>query len=90
MCTGGSKKKGSFFKAQYERLTVRRGKNRAKVAVAHSMIIAIWNMLKFNRSFKDLGADYYIKHNPDKKIGFYLKKLGELGWQSPVPNILAS
>jgi len=35
------KKKDSFFKAKYERLTVRRGNNRAKVAVAHSIIIAI-------------------------------------------------
>jgi transposase len=84
------KKKGTFFKAQYERLTVRRGKNRAKGAVAHSIIIAIWNILNFNTPFKDLGADYYIKHNPEKKIGFYLKKLSELGWQSPVPNALAS
>jgi transposase len=84
------KKKDSFFKAQYERLTVRRGANRAKGAVAHSMIIAIWNMLKFNTPFKDLGSDYYIKHNPEKKIGFYLKKLTELGWQPPIPIVSAA
>lgn len=84
-----ARKKDSFYKAQYERLTVRRGPKRAKVAVAHSMIIAIWNMLKFDSSFKDLGVNYYIKHNPEKKIGFYLKKLMELGWQSPAP-MLAS
>jgi transposase len=84
------KKKGSFFKAQYERITVRRGKNRAKVAVAHSMIIAIWNILKYNTSFKDLGEDYYIKRNPEKKITFYLKKLKDLGWQSPAPIGLTS
>jgi hypothetical protein len=41
-------------------------------------------MLKFDTSFKDLGANYYIKHNPEKKIGYYLKKLTKLGWQSPV------
>jgi transposase len=84
------KKKATFFRAQYERLTVRRGKNRAKVAVAHSMIIAIWNMLKFNRPFKDLGADYYTKHNIEKKIEYHLKRLKSLNWQSPVPNALAN
>jgi transposase len=78
------KKKDSFFKAKYERLTVRRGNNRAKVAVAHSIIIAIWNMLKFNTPFEDLGANYYINHNPEKKMNYYLKKLTELGWQPPV------
>lgn len=78
------KKKDSFFKAKYERLTVRRGANRAKVAVAHSIIIAIWNMLKFNTPFEDLGANYYINHNPEKKMNYYLKKLTELGWQPPV------
>jgi len=36
------KNKNSYFYAQYQRLVVRRGKNRAIVAVAHSMMIAIW------------------------------------------------
>ena len=35
----------SFFHAQYQRLVVRRGANRATVAVAHSMLIAIYYML---------------------------------------------
>lgn len=42
------RKKGSFLKAQFDRLAVRRGKNRAVVAVAHTMLIAIYHMLKDN------------------------------------------
>ena len=38
--------KGTFFKARYHRLSGRRGKKRAIMAVAHSMLIAIWHMLK--------------------------------------------
>ena len=76
-------KKGSFFKAQFERIAVRRGKNRAVVAVAHSMLIAIYNMLKHGESFTDLGDAYYLQFNTERKIGYYLKQLDKLGWQVP-------
>ena len=74
----------SFFYAQYQRLVVRRGKNRATVAVAHSMLIAIYHMLKYNVAFKDLGSDYYTKFNTEKKANYYLRKLKELGVALPV------
>jgi transposase len=77
--------KGSFYKAQYERLVVRRGANRATVAVAHSMLISIYNMLKDDVPFQDLGYEYYSRFNAEKKINHYLKKLKSLGWQSPTP-----
>ncbi len=51
--------KGSYFSAQYQRVAARRGKNRATVAVAHSMLIAIYHVLRFGVPFQDLGADYY-------------------------------
>jgi len=76
--------KGTFFRAQYDRLVVRRGKNRAKVAVAHSMIIAIWHMLKYGTAYKDLGGDYYNRFNKEKKIAMHLKKLAELGYSLPI------
>jgi transposase len=79
------RKKGSFFKAQFERLAVRRGKNRATVAVAHSMLIAIYHMLNENEHFVDLGESYYIERNPQRKINYLLKKLDALGWQPPTP-----
>ena len=77
-------KKDSFFRAQYDRLIVRRGKSKAKVAVAHSMITAIWNMLKHGSVYKDLGGDYYNRMNPERKIAVYLKKLKGLGWEPPI------
>jgi len=78
------KNKESFFHAQYQRLVVRRGANRATVAVAHSMLIAIYHMLKDNVPFKDLGSDYYTKYNTESKARYYMKKLQELGKSIPV------
>lgn len=72
--------KGSYFSAQYQRISARRGKNRATVAVAHFMLIAIYHILKFGVSFRDLGADYYNNFNREHKIRGYLKRLKALGW----------
>jgi transposase len=70
----------SYFRAQYQRLVVRRGANRATVAVAHSMLIAIYHILKDGSTFKDLGEDFYTQFNREKKISHHLKQLTKLGW----------
>ena len=51
--------KRSYFSAQYQRIAARRGKNRATLAVAHSMLIAIYHILKNKTAFRDIGSDYY-------------------------------
>ena len=75
-----SKNKSSFFYAQYQRICIRRGKNRATLAVAHSILISIYHMIKDEVEFNELGAEFYNQFNTEKKINSYLKKLKELGW----------
>lgn len=72
--------KSSYFSAQYQRIAARRGKNRATIAVAHSMLIAIYHVLKNDVPFHDLGSDYYDTFNKEHKIKGYLKRLNALGW----------
>ena len=69
----------SYFHAQYQRIVVRRGKNRATVAVAHSMLIAIYHILKDHVPFRDFGAEYYNQFNREQKIRNCFKKLEKLG-----------
>lgn len=76
------KVKSSYFYAQFQRISARRGKKRAYVAVAHSMLIAIYHILKDNTPFVDLGSEYYNQFNKERKINVYLKKLKALGWES--------
>lgn len=76
------KVKNSYFFAQFQRISARRGKKRAYVAVAHSMLIAIYHILKDNTPFVDLGSEYYNQFNKERKINVYLKKLKALGWDS--------
>lgn len=75
--------KKSFFHAQFQRVSAHRGSKRAYVAVAHSMLIAIYHILKDGVAFQDLGADYYNQFNKERKINSYLKKLKALGWAVP-------
>ena len=76
------KNKRTFFSAQYSRLVSHRGKNRATMAVAHSMAIAIYFVLS-GHEFNDLGADYYNQFNREKKINSHVKQLSKLGITFP-------
>lgn len=78
------KNKSTYFSAQFIRISAHRGKKRAYVAVAHSMLVAIYHIIKDGVVFQDLGADYYTQFNRERKINAYLKKLKALGWEAPV------
>ena len=78
-----AKVKNSYFYAQFKRLSAHRGSKKAYVAVAHSMLIAVYHILKDGVAFKDLGADYYNQFNRESKIRACLKKLERLGWSNP-------
>lgn len=72
--------KSSYFCAQFQRISARRGRKRAYVAIAHSMLIAVYHILKNGQVFSDLGADYYNQFNKERKINACLRKLQSLGW----------
>jgi transposase len=76
--SSAKRKKDSFFHAQYNRLVPGRGKNKATMAVAHSLLISVFHVLS-GKEFKDLGADYYINFNREKKINSHVKQLSKLG-----------
>ncbi len=71
--------KNSYFKAQYHRLAGRRGKKRAIGAVKHSLLVTVYYMLRDNKPYNDLGADYFDKLNPQQRIRYHVRKLQELG-----------
>lgn len=76
-----TRKKDSYFQAQYRRLAGRRGKKRALVAVGHSLLVVIYHILKDNLTFKDLGADHFEKLNVKRLIPKLVKRLENLGYE---------
>jgi hypothetical protein len=77
-----ARKKDSYFKAQYGRLAARRGKNRAAVAVAHSLLVLIHALLSDPASQdEDLGAGYFDQLDPQRLTRHLVKRLESLGFE---------
>ena len=72
--------KDSYLSAQYRRL-LHRGKQRALVGVAHSMLAALWHMLQRGEDYRDLGADYFEKQNLEGQKRACINKLQKLGFR---------
>ena len=51
--------KETYLAAQYRRLAPRRGRKRAIVAVAHSILVSAYLMPKPHEPYQDLGSDYF-------------------------------
>lgn len=72
----------TFLGERYRRIVKRRGKLKALVAVARSILVIIWNLLT-NRTarFRDLGPGYYASRidNEEKTRG-HVRQLEALGY----------
>ena len=53
--------KNTYLRAQYEQVTRRRGHKKAIVAVAHSILIAAYHILKDDVPYHDLGGGYFAR-----------------------------
>lgn len=71
--------KQSYLYSRYQRIAARRGGKRALIAIAHTILIAIYHMLKEKVPYYDLGADYYTVIQHDKLIERNLRSLEKLG-----------
>jgi transposase len=70
--------KNTFLKFRYHRLAARRGKKRAIVAVAHSMLVSAWHMLTYQQPYQELGGDYFDQRKKDTKVSYLVRRLEKL------------
>jgi transposase len=67
--------------ARYKRLATRRGRNRARLAIGHSLLTATWTMITNDRPHHDLGEDHYTRRiNPDRRRRQLIIQLEHLGY----------
>lgn len=71
--------KDTYLSAQYARLRVRRGANKASVAVANSILTAAWHMLTTGELYHDLGGDYFVRRDPERSTRRLIAQLEKLG-----------
>jgi transposase len=51
--------KGTYLSAQYRRLTTRRGRNKAAIAVGHTLLVIIYHMIQRGTDYEDLGPQHF-------------------------------
>ena len=82
------RKKDSYYRAQFHRLSGRRGPQKAICAVAAALLTAIYHMLKDGTAHHDLGADHFERRPPQVRVKQLVARLAKLGYQvhlQPLP-----
>ncbi|HSB79109.1 MAG TPA: IS110 family transposase [Candidatus Methylomirabilis sp.] len=69
----------SYLGAQYHRLARRRGKKKAVVAVAHSMLVIAYHILKDGTTYRELGHDYFDRRDTARLQRRLITRLESLG-----------
>ena len=80
-CAWAAIRKPGYLRAQYHRIKNRRGPKKAIIAVAASMVTAIYYILRDAVTYSDLGADYFDKRDKAKLANRLRRRLAELGFE---------
>jgi transposase len=72
--------KNTYLSAQFHRLAGRRGKKKAIVAVAHSILVIAYHLIQRKEPYRDLGGNYFDQRNPEAVSNRLVKRLEKLGY----------
>ena len=72
--------KNTYLGAQYRRLVARKGKTRAAVAVAHSILTIVYHVLTDRQPYADLGGDYFDRRDQQAVQRRLVHRLEALGY----------
>lgn len=74
--------KDDYLSAQFWRLARRIGKNKAAIAVAHSILVIAYHVITTGQPYRNLGADYFTKRvDPERRARHLTRQLTDLGYQ---------
>lgn len=74
-----TRKKDCYLAVQFKRLAARRGLKRALMAVAHSILVIAYTILKRDQPYSELGANYFDQMQRDRLQGYFIRRLQGLG-----------
>jgi transposase len=77
---GAVRKRDCYLAAQYRRLVKRRGDKKAIVAVAHSLLVIAYHVLRNGQSYRELGGHYFDRLNTERLTRYHTKRLAALGY----------
>jgi transposase len=73
--------KNTYLGALYHRIAARRGKKRAIIAVAHAILTSAYYMLVREEDYREMGADYFDRRNPESTAKRLARRIEKLGYQ---------
>ncbi len=79
----------SYLAAQFHRLAARRGKKRAAVAVAHSILVIVYHLIQRGTTYIDLGTNYFDERKADAVQRQLVKRLEKLGFSVTLHSLAA-
>ena len=79
------RKKGSSFGARYRRIAKRQGKQKALVAVMHSLLRVIYAVLRDGVPYQELGPEYYQPQDAARRARAAVRQLEQLGYTVVAP-----
>ena len=85
-----TRQKNCYLSAQFHRLAARRGMKRAVMAVAHTMLVIGYHMLRTGETYHELGATYLEQINKDQLQRYFVKRLQRLGLNVTVTPAIAA
>ena len=71
---------GNYLVALYQRLARRRGQQKAIVALAHSLLVSIYYMLRDHQPYRDLDSDHFVRLESLRVQRHYVRRLEQLGY----------
>lgn len=70
----------TYLRAQFWRIAGRRGKQKAAVAVGHSILVIAWHILANDADYHELGGDWFAeRHNTAARQRWLVNQLEALG-----------
>ena len=72
--------KDNYLSAQYHHIARRRGKQKAVVALSHSVLVILYHVLRDKKPYSDLGADYFDKLDTKRIERHHVRRLEQLGY----------
>ncbi|MDP9350648.1 MAG: IS110 family transposase, partial [Chloroflexota bacterium] len=71
----------NYLTEQYKRITRRRGKYKAAVAVSHSVLVIAYHVLNTGQPYRELGADYFNRLDTERIERHHVNRLKALGYE---------
>ena len=75
-----SRTKDTYLAAQYHRLAAKRGRKRAIMAVAHSILVIAYYLIQRKEPYTDMGGDYFDERGKLALANRLTRRLEKLGY----------